>query len=129
MIVSLEVHHHLGFESYWQLTRCHLQITSVATEVGFPALYRAMHFRTLEQTIRYAKGLTFTYLMNRQFKEMPDHMEWRVTEEDQLVPCPACQHPMYRKAKLGRTGASLDVNDWGCPRCNKTVTLNPAGLC
>ena len=129
MIVSLEVHHHLGCESYWQLTRCHLQITSVATEVGFPALYRAMHFRTLEQTIRYAKGLTFTYLMNRQFKEMPDHMEWRVTEEDQLVPCPACQHPMYRKAKLGRTGTSLDLNDWGCPRCNKTVTLNPAGLC
>ena len=43
--------------------------------------------------------------MNRQFKEMPDHMEWRVTEEDQLVPCPVCQHPMYRKAKLGRAGA------------------------
>ena len=46
MIVSLEVHHHLGSESYWQLTRCHLQITSVATEVGFPALYRAIHFGT-----------------------------------------------------------------------------------
>ena len=45
-----------------------------------------------------------------------------------MVPCPACQHPMYRKAKLGRTGASLDVNDWGCPGCNKTVTFNPEGL-
>ena len=86
MIVSLKVHHHLGSESYWQLTRCHLLITSVAAEVGSPALYRAIHFGTLEQTIRYAKGLTFTYLMNRQFKEMPDHMEWRVTEDDQWSP-------------------------------------------
>jgi len=128
MIVSLEVHHHLGSGSYWQLTRCHLQITSVATEVGVPALYRAMHFGTLEETIRYAKALTFTYLMNREFKEMPEHMEWRVIEEDQMVPCPGCQQPMYRKAKLGRTGASLDLNDWGCPRCKQTVTLTPEGL-
>jgi hypothetical protein len=128
MIVSIEVHHHLGGESYWQLTRCHLQITSVATEVGVPALYRAMHFGALEETIRYAKALTFTYLMNREFKEMPEHMEWRVIEEDQMVPCPACQQPMYRKAKLHRTGTSLDLNDWGCPRCKQTVTLTTEGL-
>ena len=120
MIVSLEVHHHLGGESYWQLTRCHLQITLVATEVGVPALYRAMHFGTLEQTIRYAKGLTFTYLMNRQFKEMPEHMEWRVTEEDQMVPCPACQHPMYQNAELGGFGNTLDLTEWGCTRCKNT---------
>jgi hypothetical protein len=29
----------------------------------------------------------------------------------------------YQKAKLGHFGSALDLNDWGCPRCKKTVTL------
>ena len=43
-------------------------------------------------------------------------------------PCPLCQQPLYQKAKLGRFGNTLDLNDWGCPRCKKTVTLRTDDL-
>jgi hypothetical protein len=123
MIVRIEVRHTetLG---YWQLTRCQVQIGGLLQDVSDPTLLRPMRFERLEDSIRHAKKATFGYLEAKRHKEMPDQIDWRIYEEGRLFPCPVCQQPLYRKAKLGRFGNSLDLHDWGCTRCKKTVTLN-----
>jgi hypothetical protein len=127
MIVRIEVRHTetLG---YWQLTRCQVQIGGLMQDVSDPTLLRPMRFETLEDSIRQAKKATFGYLEAKRHKEMPDQIDWRIYEEERLFPCPVCQQPLYRKAKLGRFGNHLDLQDWGCTRCKKTVTLNTDGL-
>ena len=55
-------------------------------------------------------------------------IDWRILEEARLFPCPMCQQPLYQKAKLSRFGNKLDLDDWGCPRCKKTVTLRTDDL-
>jgi hypothetical protein len=128
MIIRVEVQHHIDPLGYWQLKRCQVQIGGLMQDVTPPAFFRPMRFDTLEETIRHAKKATFGYLEAKRHKEMPDQMDWRVYEEGRLFPCPVCQQPLYRKAKLGRFGNSLDLHDWGCVRCKKTVTLNTEGL-
>ncbi|WP_447600232.1 hypothetical protein [Nitrospira sp. Nam80] len=128
MIIRVEVQHHTGTPAYWQLKRCQVQVGGLMQDVSNPALLRPIRFDTLEESIRHAKKATFGYLEAKRHKEMPDQMDWRVYEEGRLFPCPVCQQPLYRKAKLGRFGNSLDLHDWGCVRCKKTVTVNTAGL-
>jgi hypothetical protein len=128
MIVRIEVHHCTAPQTYWQLKRCQVQLGGLMQDVSPPALLRPIRFDTLEESIRHAKKATFSYLEARRHKEMPDQIDWRIYEEACLFPCPVCQQPLYRKAKLGRFGNTLDLNDWGCTRCKKTVTLNTAGL-
>lgn len=128
MIIRVEVHQHTDTIGSWQLKRCQVQIGGLMQDVSPPALLRPMRFDTLEESIRHAKKATFGYLETTRHKEMPDQMDWRVYEEGRLFPCPMCQQPLYRKAKLGRFGNSLDLHDWGCVRCKKTVTLNTQGL-
>lgn len=129
MIVRIEVQQHTSPDPYWQLKRCHVQIAGTTGEVAVPSQFLPMRFLTLEETVRHAKSLTFHHLTEKQHRAMPDQIDWRISDDAQVFPCPACQQPMYRKAKLGRTGTSLDLKDWGCPRCKKTVTLNTEGLC
>jgi endogenous inhibitor of DNA gyrase (YacG/DUF329 family) len=97
-------------------------------DVTDPALFLAMRFDTLEEAVRHAKRATFTYLQQKRHKEMPDQIDWRILDETHLFPCPQCQQPLYQKAKLGRFGNTLDLHDWGCPRCKKTVTLKTDDL-
>ena len=33
----------------------------------------------------------------------------------------SCYQPLYQKAKLGCFGTSLDLTEWGCPRCKNTI--------
>ena len=77
----------------------------------------------MQEAVLHAKLATFTYLERKHPKEMPDQIDWRIIEEARLFPFPLCQQPLYQKAKLGRFGNTLDLDDWGCPRCKKTVTL------
>ena len=128
MIIRLEVQRHPGPPSYVQLKRCQVQRGAVMEDVSDPALFRPMRFDTLEEAVLHAKRATFTYLERKQHKEMPDQIDWRIIEEARLFPCPMCQQPLYQKAKLGRFGNKLDLNDWGCPRCKKTVTLKTDDL-
>jgi hypothetical protein len=128
MIVRIEVHHHTTPHTYWQLKRCHVQVDGPMQDVCDPALLRPIRFDTLEEGIRHAKKVTFTFLETRRHAAMPDEIEWRVHEDNKVFPCPACHQPLYRKAKLGRFGNTLDLQDWGCVRCKKTVTLNTEGL-
>jgi hypothetical protein len=124
MLVRIEVHHHTEEPAYWQLTRCQVQLGGLMQDVSDAALFRPMRFDTLADSIRHAKKATFGYLEAKRHKEMPDQIDWRIYEEGRLFPCPVCQQPLYRKAKLGRFGNTLDLHDWGCSRCRKTVTLN-----
>ena len=128
MIVRIEVQHHTELPAHWQLKRCQVQLGGMMQDVSNPALLRPIRFDTLEDSIRHAKKATFTYLQDRRHKEMPDQIDWRIAEENHVFPCPICQQPLYRKAKLGRFGNTLDLNDWGCSRCKKTVSLNTEGL-
>jgi|SRR5687768_7656153 hypothetical protein len=128
MIVRLEVHYHGSPQLYWQLKRCQVQRGAMMEDVSDPAFFRPIQFKTLEETVRHAKRATFTYLEKKQHKEMPDQIDWRIVEDARIFPCPTCQQPLYQKAKLGRTGNMLDLNDWGCPRCKKTVTLKTDDL-
>jgi hypothetical protein len=128
MIIRIEIQHHPAPEPYWQLKRCQAQVSGLMQDVSEPGFFRPMRFDTLEEAIRHAKKATFTFLEKRQYKEMPDQMDWRVYEEARICPCPVCSQPLYRKAKLGRFGNTLDLRDWGCSRCKKTVTLNTDGL-
>lgn len=123
MIVRLEVQRHDSPLAYWQLKRCQVQCGSMMEDVSDPAFFRPMRFTTLEETVRHAKRATFTYLETKRHKEMPDQIDWRIFDDSRHFPCPLCQQPLYQKAKLGRFGNTLDLNDWGCPRCKKTVTL------
>ena len=123
MIVRLEVQQHTSPESYWQLKRCGVQEGGMILDVSDPAFFRPMRFATLEETVRHAKRATFTYLEKKRLKEMPDQIEWRIIQDVHIFPCPICQQPLYQKAKLGRFGGTIDLNDWGCPRCKKTVTM------
>jgi rubrerythrin len=97
-------------------------------DVKDPAMLLSMRFDTLEETVREAKRATFAYLQQKRHKDMPDQIDWRITDDSHLFPCPQCQQPLYQKAKLGRFGNALDLNDWGCPRCKKTVTLKTDDL-
>jgi len=124
MIVRIEVHQHTAPEAYWQLKRCQVQVDGLMQDVSDPGLLCPIRFKTLEETIRHAKTATFTYLEKRRYKEMPDQIEWRIHQDHVVFPCPVCQQPLYRKAKLGRFGNTLDLHDWGCARCKKTVTLH-----
>jgi hypothetical protein len=124
MIVRIEIQHYTAPASYWQLKRCQAQVDGLMQDVSDPGLFRAIRFDTLDEAIRHAKKATFTFLEKRQHKEMPDQMDWRIYEDGLICPCPLCQQPLYRKAKLGRFGSTLDLHDWGCSRCKKTVTLN-----
>lgn len=124
MIVRIDVHHHTAPQTYWQLKRCQVQLGGLMPDVSDPAGFRPLRFDTLEDSVRHAKKATFAFLEQRRHREMPDQIDWRIYEDDRVFPCPVCQQPLYRKAKLGRFGNTLDLHDWGCPRCKKTVTLN-----
>ena len=100
-----------------------MQCSGMMEDVNDPAFFRPMRFSTLVEAIHHAKRATFTYLERKQHKEMPDQIDWRIIEEARLFPCPVCQQPLYQKAKLARFGHQLNLDDWGCPRCKKTVTL------
>lgn len=128
MIVRIEVQHHEYPAAFWQLKRCQIQFGGLMQDVQDPRLLRPLQFETLEDGIRHAKRATFSFLEHRLHREMPDQMDWRVYEDARVFPCPVCQQPLYRKAKLGRFGHTLDLADWGCSRCRKTVTLNTEGL-
>ena len=128
MIVRLEVQRPSGSQTWWQLRRCRVQRVTLMEDVTDPALFLAMRFDTLEEAVRHAKRATFTYLQQKRHKEMPDQIDWRIMDETHLFPCPQCQQPLYQKAKLGRFGNALDLHDWGCPRCKKTVTLKTDDL-
>jgi hypothetical protein len=128
MIVRLEVQGPASSEAFWQLRRCQVQRGGMMEDVSDPAVFRPMRFNTLEETVRHAKRATFTYLEHKRHKEMPDQIDWRIIDETHHFPCPLCQQPLYQKAKLGRFGHTLDLNDWGCPRCKKTVTLKTDDL-
>jgi hypothetical protein len=128
MIVRIEIHHYTASATYWQLKRCQAQVSGLMQDVSDPGFFRPIRFETLEEAIRHAKKATFTFLQKRQHTDMPDQMDWRIYEDDRLCPCPVCHQPLYRKAKLGRFGNTLDLRDWGCVRCKKTVTLNTDGL-
>lgn len=128
LIVRIDLRPHSASASHWQLARCQVQLGGMFYDVIDPTSVQPIRFERLEDTIRHAKKATFAFLEERRHKDMPDQMDWRVYQDDYLFPCPVCQQPMYRKAKLGRYGTSLDLKDWGCARCKKTVTLNTDGL-
>jgi hypothetical protein len=128
MIVRIEIHQYTAPEAYWQLKRCQAQVSGSMQDVSDPRLFQPIRFATLEEAIRHAKKATFTFLQNRRHTEMPDQIDWRIYEDERLCPCPVCHQPLYRKAKLARLGHTLDLRDWGCSRCKKTVTLNTDGL-
>ena len=128
MIVRLEIQRLTSSEPLWQLRRCQVQRGGMMEDVNNPAVFRSMRFYTLEETVRQAKRATFTYLEHKRHKEMPDQIDWRIVDETHIFPCPLCHQPLYQKAKLGRFGNALDLTDWGCPRCKKTVTLNTGDL-
>lgn len=128
MIMRLEVQRHNSLSAYWQLKRCQVQRGGMMEDVSDPALFRPMRFNTLEETGRHAKRATFTYLEEKRHKETPDQIDWRVIDDTRHFPCPLCQQPLYQKAKLARFGNTIDLNDWGCPRCKKTVTLRTDDL-
>lgn len=129
MIVRIEVaQHDRSSAPYWQLTRCQVQRGGLMEDVSAPAYLRPICFDTLEEAVRHAKKATFTYLEAKRHQEMPDQIDWRIVDEGHVFPCPVCYQPLYQKAKLGRFGNVLDLRDWGCARCKKTVTLNTDGL-
>lgn len=129
MIVRIEVAQIIDdHASYWQLNRCQVQHGGTIVDVTDPMLLRPIRFDSLEDTIRHVKKATFTYLEAKRHMTMPDQIDWRIVNEARVFPCPACHQPLYQKAKLGRFGNTLDLQDWGCSRCKKTVTLNTDGL-
>jgi hypothetical protein len=128
MIVRIDVQRHPHSAPHWQLRRCQVELNHLMEDVGDPKWFRAIRFETLQATVRYAKKATFTRLEQLRYAEMPDQIDWRIYEEGHGFPCPVCQQPLYRKAKLARYGHTLDLQDWGCPRCKKPVTTNTDGL-
>jgi hypothetical protein len=124
MIVRMELQHHPALQDHWQLRRCQVQLRTGLHDVQPVEVFRPLQFDSLEGCVRYAKTAAFAFLEARRHKEMPDQIDWRIYHESQIFPCPACQQPLYQKAKLGRFGNTLDLTDWGCSRCKKTVTLN-----
>jgi hypothetical protein len=128
MIVRIEVSQPTSSTPYWQLKRCQVQHGGTIVDVTEPTLLRPIRFDGLEDAIRHAKKATFTYLEAKRHTKMPDQIDWRIINEARVFPCPACHQPLYQKAKLGRFGNTLDLQDWGCSRCRKTVTLNTEGL-
>ncbi len=97
-------------------------------DVSDPAFFRPMRFDTLEETVRHAKRATFTYSRVETTQGDAGSNRLAIIPEARLFPCPLCQQPLYQKAKLGRFGNRLDLDDWGCPRCKKTVTLKTDDL-
>ena len=128
MIVRLEVQQHTFPTAYWQLKRCQFQRGGMMEDVSDPVDFRPMRFDTLEETVRHAKRIICIHLEHKRHKEMPDQIDWRIVEDRRHFPCPLCQQPLYQKAKFNRFGNTLDLNDWGCPRCKKTVTLKTDDL-
>ena len=128
MIVRLDMQQHTSPVPHWQLKRCQVQRGALMEDVSDPNIVRCMRFGTLEEAVRHAKRATFAYLEKKRHKEMPDQIDWRIIQDTHLFHCPLCQQPLYQKAKLGRFGNTLDLNDWGCPRCKKTVTLKTDDL-
>jgi len=128
MIVRMEVSQPTSSTPYWQLKRCQVQHGGAIVDVADPTLLRPIRFDSLEDAIRHAKKATFTYLEANRHTTMPDQIDWRIINEARVFPCPACHQPLYQKAKLGRFGNTLDLMDWGCSRCRKTVTLNIEGF-
>ena len=128
MIVRIDVEHHITPVEYWQLKRCQVQVDGLFQDVSDAALLRPLRFKTLEESVLHAKKATFTFLEKRRHTEMPDQIDWRVHEDNRVFPCPACHQPLYRKAKLGRFGNTLDLQNWGCPRCKKPVNFNSENL-
>ena len=105
-----------------------MQRGAMMEDVRDPAVLLSMRFDSLEEAVREAKRATFTYLQLKRHKDMPDQIDWRIMDESHLFPCPQCEQPLYQKAKLGRFGNMLDLHDWGCPHCKKTVTLKTDDL-
>ena len=128
MIVRIEVCQAASLPPYWQLKQCQVQRGGLLEHVSDPMHLRPIRFESLEDAVRHAKKATFTYLVAKQHREMPDQIDWRIVDEGRTFPCPVCHQPLYQKAKLGRFGNTLDLRDWGCPRCKKTVTLNTDGI-
>ena len=129
MLVRIEVAKSANSsDAYWQLKRCQVQRAGTMEDVSNPAYLLPIRFETLEDSVRHAKKATFVYLESKRHQAMPDQIDWRIIDEHRPFPCPVCQQPLYQKAKLGRFGNTLDLRDWGCPRCKKTVTLNTEGL-
>ena len=127
MIVRIEVHQQTDPETYWQLKRCQAHIAGTAREIGQPPRFHPMRFLTLEDAIRSRRASPFTIwrrINTGRYRIKLIGGSWRNAH---VFPCPACQQPLYRKAKWGRTRLHLDLKDWGCPRCKKTVTLNTEG--
>jgi hypothetical protein len=125
MIVRLEISQRDDASATsWQLERCQVQRGWSMEDVRMPTLLRPIRFVTLEAAIRYAKKATFAHLEAKRHKRMPDRIDWHIVHEGRTVPCPACHQPLYQKAKLGRFGTSLDLTEWGCPRCKNTIHTN-----
>lgn len=88
MIVRLEVQRHDSPSAYWQLKRCQVQRSRMMEDVRDRAFFRPMRFQTLEESVRYAKRATFSYLEHKRHKEMPDQIDWRIIDETRQFPCP-----------------------------------------
>lgn len=129
MIVRLEVTRFDGpSATYCQLKRCQVQRGWTMEDVSSPGLLRSIRFVTLDEAVRHAKKATFAYLEAKRHKKMPRQIDWCIVDESRIFPCPACHQPMYQKARLGRFGNTLDLQDWGCSWCKNTVTLNTASF-
>lgn len=127
MIVRIDVHQQLTADSYWQLKRCQVQQEGLMEDVMNSVAINTLRFRSLQGAVRYIKAVTFAYLEMKRHTEMPEHIEWRIFDDHTVFPCPHCHQPMFRKAKLGRRGKCLDLKDWGCPECNRTMTVPADG--
>ena len=129
MIVRLEISQLDDASSpYWHLNRCQVQRGWSMEDVSVPTVLRPVRFGTLEHLIRYAKRATFAHLEAKRHKRIPDQIDWRLVHEARTFPCPTCHQPLYQKAKLGRFGNTLDLTEWGCPRCKKPARLNTEGF-
>lgn len=123
MIVRIDVRQHLHAMSYWQLKRCQVERGGGMEEVMDLDDVHSPRFTSLQAAVRYAKAATFAYLEQKRHAEMPAHIEWRIIDDQVVFPCPCCHQPMFRTAKLGRRGNCLDLRDWACPACDRTVTV------
>lgn len=106
----------------WQLTACHVLGIEAYSQPQW-SLSLPQPFITPEAAIRHARKTIFAYLASKRHRHIPDHIEWRMLREDQIVPCQTCGHPLYQIVSLGRTGAACSLQDWTCERCHQTVTM------
>ena len=129
MIVRLEISQLDDASSTaWQLNRCLVQLGWSMEDVRIPTVLRPVRFDNLEHLIRSAKRITFAHLETKRHTRMPGQIDWRIVHEARTFPCPACHQPLYQRAKLGRFGNTLDLTEWGCPRCKKPARLNMEGF-